>query len=79
MKRCYEALRRDQIINKGCKVLRYKTGSFSHSLIREILIYHNISYSCVLQCRVSTINDHWALVVRPDTKNLPFKDEPVFN
>lgn len=59
------------------KVLRYKTGSFSHSLIRLLCISHNLSYENVLQCRINDTLDHWALVVRNDKPLKPFTDTPL--
>ena len=67
------------INDNNVKVLRYKTGSFSHSLIRLICIAHNVSYENVLQCRVNDDADHWVLILRNDKEIKPFEDEPLLD
>ena len=73
----WDIRRLNYITANNVKVLRYKTGSFSHSLIRLICITNNVSYENVLQCRVNDEADHWVLVLRNDKEIKPFKDEAL--
>ncbi|QXN60084.1 hypothetical protein KUA24_17 [Vibrio phage HNL01] len=69
--------RLNYIQEHNVKVLRYNTGSFSHSLVRLICIAHNVSYENVLQCRINDDADHWVLVLRNDKPIKPFTDEAL--
>lgn len=71
------AIRMEYINKNGLKVLRYKTGSFPHWLLRQLCIAHDISYGNVIQCRINDGADHWALIVRNDKPLQPFTDEPL--
>lgn len=70
-------LRMQYMVDNNIKVLRYKTGSFPHWLIRLMCIANNVSYDSVLQFRINDKADHWAMIVRIDKPVKPFKDEPL--
>lgn len=70
-------LRMQYMADNNIKVLRYKTGSFPHWLIRLMCIANNVSYDSVLQFRINDKADHWAMIVRIDKPVKPFKDEPL--
>lgn len=70
-------LRMQYMADNNIKVLRYKTGSFPHWLIREICIANNVSYDSTVQFRINDSADHWAMIVRNDKPVKPFKDEPL--
>lgn len=70
----WDMQRMDYINRTNVKVLRHKTGSFPHYLIRLLCIQHNVSYGNVLQCRINDAADHWVLVLRNDKEVLPFTD-----
>lgn len=69
--------RMQYIADNNIKVLRYKTGSFPHWLIRLICIVNNVSYENVLQCRINDSADHWVMIVRNDKPVKSFTDEPL--
>jgi len=69
--------RMQYITDNNIRVLRYKTGSFPHWLIRRICIVNNVSYESVLQFRINDSADHWAMIVRNDKPVKPFTDEAL--
>lgn len=73
----HNMLRMQYFADNNIRILRYKTGSFGHWLIRLICIDNNVAYENVLQCRINDRADHWALFVRCDKPVKPFKDEPL--
>lgn len=70
-------LRMQYMADNNIKVLRYKTGSFPHWLIRLMCITNNVAYDSVLQFRINDKADHWVMIVRIDKPVKPFKDEPL--